>query len=119
MSPTSHCYFDYSYEKIDSRRAYSYEPVPADVAVEKVRHILGLQANFWSHIDREPDKVDRQIFPRLLALAERGWSPKETVDWADFSRRLQYHLAHLDHFGVRYYLEPVLPAPAGAKVGQK
>ncbi len=119
MSPTSHCYFDYSYEKIDSRRAYSYEPVPADVAVEKVRHILGLQANFWSHIDREPDKVDRQIFPRLLALAERGWSPKETVDWADFSRRLQYHLAHLDHFGVRYYLEPLLPAPAGAKVGRK
>ena len=102
MSPTSHCYFDYSYEKIDSRRAYSFEPVPADLPAARIRHILGLQANFWSHIDREPEKVDRQIFPRLLAIAERGWSSKETVDWSDFSWRLKYHLAQLDQLGVRY-----------------
>jgi hexosaminidase len=110
MSPTSHCYFDYTYEKIDSRRAYSFEPVPADLPADKVRHILGLQANFWSHIDREPEKVDRQLFPRLLAIAERGWSAKEAVDWADFSRRLRYHLAQLDRLGVRYNTDPISPA---------
>jgi len=66
MSPTSHCYFDYTYKEIDSRRAYSFEPVPADLPADRIRHILGLQANFWSHIDREPEKVDRQLFPRLL-----------------------------------------------------
>ena len=102
MSPTSHCYFDYTYEQIDSRRAYSFEPVPAELNAEQARHILGLQANFWSHIDREPEKVDRQIFPRLLAIAERGWSPKGTDDWADFSRRLNSHLRQLERLGVRY-----------------
>ena len=110
MSPTSHCYFDYTYKEIDSRRAYSFEPVPADLPADRIRHILGLQANFWSHIDREPEKVDRQLFPRLLAIAERGWSPKETVDWMEFSRRLQYHLALLDQLGVPHSTNPVSPA---------
>ena len=99
-------YFDYDYGKIDSRRAYSFEPIPAEIPADRVRHILGLQANFWSHIDREPEKVDRQIFPRLLALAERAWSRKETVDWADFSWRQKFHLAQLDQLGVRYHKSP-------------
>jgi len=114
MAPTSHCYFDYTYEKIDSKRAYSFEPVPAELPAERVRHVFGLQANFWSHIDREPEKVDYQLFPRLLAIAERGWSPKDAVDWTDFSRRLRHQLVHLERFGIRYNLGDIpveTPAP--------
>jgi len=111
MSPTSHCYFDYTYGRIDSERAYSFEPVPAELTREEGRHVLGLQANFWSHIDREPALVDRQLFPRLLAIAERGWSAKEVRDWPDFRRRLQAHLPRLVELGIRYHaldlLDPV------------
>ena len=70
MSPTSHCYFDYDYDKISTMKAYSYEPVPAELTSEQGKHILGAQANFWSHIDRTEAGMDKQIFPRLLALAE-------------------------------------------------
>ena len=45
------------YEKIDSRRVYSFEPVSSEIAMGKTHHILGVQANFWSHIDRTPDRV--------------------------------------------------------------
>jgi hypothetical protein len=34
MTPTSHCYFDYSYKSIDTRKAYSFEPVPDSVKEE-------------------------------------------------------------------------------------
>jgi hexosaminidase len=106
MSPTSHCYFDYTYERIDTRRAYSYEPVPETLAADRAGFILGLQANFWSHINREPDEVDAQIFPRLLAIAERGWSPENVRDWEDFRRRVEAHLPDLEAMGIRYHEDP-------------
>jgi hexosaminidase len=106
MSPTSHCYFDYKYEAIDSKKAYLFEPVPQQLTESQGRYILGLQANFWSHIDREPQKVDYQLFPRLLSLAERGWSPRELRDWEKFHLRLQHHLPRLEILGINYRRSP-------------
>jgi hexosaminidase len=106
MSPTSHCYFDYTYERIDTRRAWSYEPVPEMLDAAGAGHILGVQANFWSHINREPHEVDAQIFPRLLATAERGWSPKAAGTWGDFRGRVEAHRSHLELMGVGYYEDP-------------
>jgi len=101
MSPTSHCYFDYTYKNIDTRRAYSFEPVPDELESRLHEHVLGLQANFWSHIDRTPERVNAQLFPRLLAVAERGWSPMETRDWDDFAQRVRAHLPRLEAMGIR------------------
>lgn len=105
MSPTSHCYFDYPYSAIDTLRAYSYEPVPPELDAAQAKSVLGLQANFWSHLDREPDLVDAQLFPRLLGIAERGWSPKDTRDPKDFARRVAAQLTNLDRFAVQYRKE--------------
>jgi hexosaminidase len=102
MAPNTYCYFDYPYQTTDTLRAYSFEPIPPELNAAQASSVLGLQACFWSHIDREPDRVDYQLFPRLLAIAERGWSPKDTRDPADFSRRITVHAATLEHLGVRY-----------------
>jgi hexosaminidase len=111
MSPTSHCYFDYSYDTINSERVFAFDPA-AGLPPKAVPQVLGLQANFWSHIDREPKLVDRQLFPRLLAIAERGWSPDNRSEWPDYQRRAQAQLAWLEQLGVHY--QPlVLAAPIG------
>jgi len=102
MSPTRYCYFDYPYASIDSEHAYRFDPVK-DLSQGPSEHILGLQANFWSHIDREPELVDKQLFPRLLSIAERGWSPSGSTDWDSFRNRLEKHLAILRLMGVNYY----------------
>ncbi len=111
MSPTSHCYFDYDYDKISTMKAYSYEPVPAEVTGEQGKHILGAQANFWSHIDRSEAGMDKQIFPRLLALAEVTWSPKEQKDERTFVRRVRKHCSRLKELGVRYFEDPSVVQP--------
>lgn len=111
MSPTTHCYFDYPYDNISTATVYAFNPV-AGLAAEPATHILGAQANFWSHIDREPVRVDRQIFPRLLALAERDWSPATTTNWPAFSERLEAQLPRLGQMGIRYYGRP--PVGSGA-----
>jgi hexosaminidase len=123
-SPTSHCYFDYPYDLIDTRRAYGFDPL-AGLDEAQAKHVLGLQANFWSHIDREPQKVDAQLFPRLLGLAERAWSPAAANDWADFAARTKIQLIRLDEMNVSWHRgeRALMDEPVGrwepATVGQE
>jgi hexosaminidase len=63
-------------------------------------------------LDREPALVDKQIFPRLLALAERGWSSAATTDWESFEPRLAAQLDWLRRFGIAYYGRPIGEAGA-------
>ncbi len=115
-SPTSHCYLDYAQQRadgeptfmgyIDLETCYAFEPTPSELSPEQARHVLGLEGNMWTeHAPQE--RVDYQVFPRLSALAEVGWSPKEKRDWPDFSARLATHLRRLDALGVTYFQ----PAP--------
>jgi hexosaminidase len=111
LTPQSYCYFDYTYGAMDSARVFSFDPL-AGLSPEAARHILGVQASFWSHLDREPELVDRQLFPRLLALAERGWSSDNRTNWPDYRRRLNANLSRLEKLGIRYERLDLL-APAG------
>jgi len=111
FSPTSHCYFDYAHEKTSLEKTYSFEPVAPGLTADQIQHILGVQANMWTHIARTEDAIDRQIFPRLIALAEVAWSPPELRDYSDFQQRLTTHLARLDALGVKYHAESPATAP--------
>jgi hexosaminidase len=114
-SPTSHCYLDYAQRRapgeptwmgfIDLETCYSFEPTPAELTPDQARHVLGLEGNMWTE-HAPPQRVDWQVFPRLCALAEVGWSPREQRDWGDFQRRMKAHYARLDALGVTYFLPP-------------
>jgi hexosaminidase len=114
-SPTSHCYLDYAQTRIPGEptwmgyipleRSYAFEPTPAELTPAQAQHVLGLEGNMWTeHAPQE--RVDWQIFPRLCALAEVGWSPKGARDWDDFSERMQTHYRRLDALGVTYFVHP-------------
>ena len=118
MSPSSHCYLDMSYGRVSVARSYSFEPMPPNLPADKMRHILGVEAPMW--MDRWRNwaqyrprtgtlgRVDHQVFPRLIALAEVGWSPKKLRDWDDFRRRLKAHGERLKKLGVSYYRDPAV-----------
>jgi hexosaminidase len=88
MSPTSHCYFDYSYETTSTKKVYSYDPVPKKLTGDPSKYILGAQANMWTHIARTEPAIDAQIFPRLYALAEVLWTNPAVRDYADLEHRI-------------------------------
>lgn len=114
-SPNSHCYLDYPQMPaadapdwmgvIGFQTAYSFEPTPAALPPEQARHILGLEGNIWTE-RAPPQRVDQQVFPRLCALAEVGWSPKERRDWNDFVRRMDTHFGRLEAMGVTFFIPP-------------
>ncbi|WP_250286253.1 beta-N-acetylhexosaminidase [Streptomyces atroolivaceus] len=84
---------------------YRFEPVPPGLSEDAARHIMGTQANVWTEVMQNRDRVDYQVFPRLAAFAEVAWSrlpaPGER-DFADFARRMNTHYARLDALGVAY-----------------
>jgi hexosaminidase len=98
MNPVAYCYFDNSQTKnedsltrggfIPVEKVYSYEPIPAALDSSKAKYILGAQGNVWTEYFNKPSKVEYMIFPRMSALSEVLWSPKENRDWKTFESRI-------------------------------
>ena len=50
-----------------------------------------------------PADVEYLLFPRLFAMAEVLWSPKDRRDEEDFLKRVPAALKRVDQAGVNYY----------------
>ena len=114
MAPTTHTYFDY-YQSLDTLAepiaiggflpldtVYAFDPMPAELEPEHAAHILGGQGQLWTEYMKTPKKVEYMAFPRLTALAEALWTPKERKDFADFRARLTAHLRRLEALDVSF-----------------
>ncbi len=113
MSPNTYCYLDlkqgnpeleppYGYSRLLLSIAYSYAPIPEVLNDEGKKHILGVQGNLWGESIRDEKAMDYMLFPRLLAIAEVGWTPKENRQWDDFVGRLEYNFIRLENLGIGY-----------------
>ena len=114
MTPTSNTYFDY-YQSADTLAeplaiggflpldsVYVYEPIPPALDSLQARHVLGTQGQIWTEYDTTPKDVEYQVFPRLVALGEVAWTPRDQKNIADFRTRLERHLKRLGILDVNY-----------------
>ncbi len=74
-------------------RHYAVDPMTmtggaAALTAEEQKRILGGEACMWSEFVT-PETIDSRIWPRLVAIAERFWSPQETRDNQSMYRRLE------------------------------
>ncbi|MCU7550093.1 beta-N-acetylhexosaminidase [Chitinophagaceae bacterium LB-8] len=121
MTPSSHLYFDYSQvEREDSvtigwfdyaknenwftpiEKVYNYEPIPKELSPEESKYVLGAQGNVWTEYITNPRKVEYMLFPRISAISEVLWTPKEKKNWNDFEKRLIPQLQRYDLWKVNY-----------------
>lgn len=113
MTPGSHCYFDHyqsaypteplafgGYTTVE--KVYSYEPVPKILPKEKHEYILGTQGNVWTEYIPDFSQVQYMIFPRMLALAEVGWTQPGNKNWTTFKEKLPIHFSWMEREGIRY-----------------
>ena len=92
-------------------KTYSYNPVPDTlVQMGKEQYIRGVQANAWAECMYTEDIVEYRVYPRILAVAEVGWTPLKNKDFADFSRRLNNAAVRMDCRGINYHI-PVPEQP--------
>lgn len=97
---TMHPHYYLDITKISVKQSYEYDPVPAGLSTEELTHILGVQGNMWGLKTQTIRLVDTKTFPRLCAIAETGWTPGKSKDFADFSLRLSNLLDRLGMLGV-------------------
>jgi len=112
MTPGNPVYFDHSQaENEDSvtiggynpiENVYAYEPVPAVLTEDQGKHIIGAQANLWTEYIGNTSKIEYMLFPRIEALSEILWSPKENRNWNSFEPRLLQAMEGYDKNKINY-----------------
>ncbi len=117
MTPGHSCYFDHYQVKDKEAKAkeplaiggnttvadvYAYEPTPEELTEAESKYILGAQGNVWTEYMKTTDYVEYMILPRMTALSEVVWSPKQSRNWEDFHSRLQHFSDRFDALQLNY-----------------
>lgn len=115
MTPGSHVYLDHSQTKNEKEvtiggflpleKVYSYEPIPKELNEQQAKYVLGAQGNVWTEYMANPAKVEYMIFPRLSALSEVLWSPKESKNWTEFQTKIETMKKRYTMWGANYFKE--------------
>jgi hexosaminidase len=132
MAPANHTYLDQKYivtgrssvppslgmnwacpAGCDVSSAYNWNP-GAFVHGVTDRNVIGVEGDMWGETVRTLGTVDYMVFPRLLALAEVGWSPSArrtaaSPAYHDFLLRLATQGARLQAAGVNFYPSTQVP----------
>ena len=94
---------------IDLERIYSFDPIGNESLSEtETKLLLGVQAGLWGELLDRPARIaEYQLFPRLCALAEVGWSPIEQRNWEDFNIRInRTHFDRMYEMGIAFRVPP-------------
>ncbi|MFA6701220.1 MAG: beta-N-acetylhexosaminidase [Dysgonamonadaceae bacterium] len=80
-------YLDYPYSSISFEKAYSFNPIPEGLKKEDENKIFGTGCQMWGEYTPTKDRLYFQIFPRLAAYAECGWTQHKDKNYTDFRKR--------------------------------
>ncbi|HEY9283562.1 MAG TPA: family 20 glycosylhydrolase, partial [Pyrinomonadaceae bacterium] len=82
---------------------YLVDPLPegSGLTAEEAARVLGGEACMWAEYVGQ-ENIDSRIWPRLAAVAERFWSPREVRDVEDMYRRLEAISVQLEEVGLTH-----------------
>ena len=128
MAPATHAYLDQRYTKsvppglgqtwacetgCDVDQFYNWDPSTYVTGVTD-RNVIGVEGALWTETIRNLGEIDYLVLPRLLALAELGWSPKTqrsatSPAYQDFLHRLAGQGNRMQAAGWNFYPSPEVP----------
>ncbi|GIH15609.1 family 20 glycosylhydrolase [Rugosimonospora africana] len=128
MAPANHTYLDQRYARgvpaplgqtwacgrgCDVDQFYNWDPGSYVTGVTD-DNVIGVEGAVWTETLASLSDVDYMAFPRLLALAEVGWSPKvertaTSPAYQDFLGRLAAQGPRLTAAAVNFYPSPEVP----------
>ena len=119
MTPRHYCYLDYCQTsdhdgnneplcaagngkryQMPIRKVYSFDPYDK-LNEEERKVIVGVQGNMWTEYVATFDHVQHMTLPRLVAIAEVGWTYGEK-NFDDFTRRMHLLRKLYDKCGFKY-----------------
>lgn len=88
-------------------KVYQFEPIPEELTSEEANYVIGAQGCAWTEYMEGPEQVEYMVFPRISALAEVVWSPKEAKNWDDFADRMGKQFVRYEFRGINYAKIPL------------
>jgi hexosaminidase len=129
MAPADHAYVDQSYPNdnsglglgwacrhCDLDKNYNWDPASYQGVPDS--SVIGVEAAEWGETTRTLKDVEYLLLPRLLAIAEIGWSPKadrsgpDSAAFADFVKRVAAQGPRFDAEGLAYFRTTQVPWPS-------
>lgn len=115
MTPGNRCYLDAPQDDPETQprafgptvtlsQTYSYNPVPDTLSADAARHIIGIQGNTWAELISTPEHAEYMIYPRIIAIAETGWTSAARKDSTDFMRRINREVKHIRAIGYNPFM---------------
>ncbi len=102
MSHGGYYYLNCPYGVTPIDKTYGLEPVLRIFGPNGEEGLEGVECALWTeHIDNEKE-LFLKTYPRAMAVAETGWTPKEAKNKSGFMRRVKALLPMLDKLGVPY-----------------
>ncbi|MFJ7259521.1 beta-N-acetylhexosaminidase [Streptomyces globosus] len=122
LSPADRLYLDMKYDAatkpglswagyVPVRRACEWDP-GAYLAGLPAEAVLGVEAPLWTETVATREDLEYMAFPRVLCLAELGWS-QEPPQWAEYGPRLAAQAPRMEAQGIGYHRAPDVPWQAG------
>lgn len=113
LSPANRTYLDMKYDAatplglnwagyVDVKTAYTWDPATQLPGLAEA-DVLGVEAPLWTETLTTMADVEYMLFPRLLGLAEIGWSPAAGREWDAYRVRLAAHGPRMEGMGVNFY----------------
>jgi hexosaminidase len=121
LGPADHAYLDMQYAPnfpyglhwagyVNVRQAYAWDPATFIPGVSEA-DVNGVLAPVWSETLKNIDEVELMAFPRVVGIAEIGWSPRSTHDFAAYELRLAAQGPRWVLGDVTFYRAPGVPWP--------
>ena len=102
FTPNAPFYLDYAQDKKSVLNIYNYEPMKEVPDADKQHLVKGVQGNIWCEWIPSRERMHYMAAPRMLAIAELGWSANDRKDWADFQVRMANQFGRLNVMDVQY-----------------
>ena len=88
-------------------KVYSFEPIDSSLSAYEAKYVLGAHGSAWAEYMESEAKVEYMVFPRMSALAEVVWSPRELRNWKDFTTRMPKQFKRYDARKINYAKTPL------------
>jgi len=101
MSPANVFYLDYPHGHRSTEPMYT-SAIPDKYWKGFKIDIMGVECALWSESVSNQQSIDYMTWPRLMAVAELGWTDYSSRSYRDFSERRRANEIRLDLLGVNY-----------------
>lgn len=114
-----HYYLDYNYGITPLKKTYTYNPMLEKLDIEGRKNVIGVETPIWTEFVENFERMSWLCFPRMMAVAEAGWTNWGRRNFSDFVKRAEANRPLLLSMGINMAPKKDWdPLPLGRAKGQ-